>query len=311
MSVFKSVLFGFAVCFLVMKTYATTISDTLHINKGTLTNFDYNRIQILNFNATDTFDLTPYVIKVNTGDVLSLTILNHDVIDHDIVIEGVVVDIELSIAAGKSGKALINLTKPAMLKVSDNTEKYRYLGLNTFVVVENKGIGNKSYFWNLREFSVLLMKYFDTEYPSALNNYTADYFTINNRSYPHVLNDPNVYIQSKLGDTVTVYIYNSGLMNHNLHFHGYHAKIRYSSDRPNYVGRLKDSMPIDKGQFLVLEIVPQQVGTFPIHNHNLGATVGTNRFNGGFGIAICGSDDTAPADNLYPFGMLTEIVISP
>ncbi len=305
------ILFSTVAISLLSKVEAANVSDAIHINKGILENIEYNSVHILNFNASEVFDLTPHVPNIKINDQLELTIINHDDVDHSIRIAGEGVEMEVMILAGGSGKANISLTRKAILSVIDVTAKYQYQGLKTMIVVEESDAGKKPYYWNLRELNVLLAKYFDSEYPKAKNDYTAAYFTINNRSFPLVSEDQNVFINATVGDTLTLYIYNSGLMNHNLHFHGYHVKIKYSSDRPQYVGRLKDSMPVDVDQFLVLEIVPQQAGTFPIHNHNLGATVGTNRF-GTSAAAICGTEADDPlADNLYPFGMLTQIVISP
>ena len=83
---------------------------------------------------------------------------------------------------------------------------------------------------------------------------------------------------------------NTGQSIHSMHFHGYHATILYSSKNQTHVGRSKDTFPIHSMQTLVLQIVPDKPGTYPVHDHNLVAVTG---------------------NNVYPNGMFTTLLINP
>ena len=87
-----------------------------------------------------------------------------------------------------------------------------------------------------------------------------------------------------------MYITNTGLSIHSLHFHRYHASIKYSSKNATHVNREKDTFPIYPLETIVLQIVPDKEGEFPIHDHNLVAVMG---------------------NNIYPNGMFTTILITP
>ncbi len=120
--------------------------------------------------------------------------------------------------------------------------------------------------------------------------YTPDFFTINEAHYPHTLDDPRALVSVQLGDSAIISVANAGQMDHVFHFHGFHVEILQSTRSPERVGWLKDSVPVRRGEGLTLLLVPDQTGTYPVHDHNLIAVT-----NAGF----------------YPGGMLTQIIVSP
>jgi hypothetical protein len=63
-----------------------------------------------------------------------------------------------------------------------------------------------------------------------------------------------------------------------------------SSHHPERVGWSKDTVPIRMGEVLTVQLVANQVGMYPVHNHNLIAVT-----NAGF----------------YPGGMITQIHVAP
>ena len=120
--------------------------------------------------------------------------------------------------------------------------------------------------------------------------YTPDFFTINEAHYPHTLDDPLALVSVQLGDSAIISVANAGQMDHVFHFHGFHVEILQSTRSPERVGWLKDSVPVRRGEGLTLLLVPDQTGTYPVHDHNLIAVT-----NAGF----------------YPGGMLTQIIVTP
>jgi hypothetical protein len=104
------------------------------------------------------------------------------------------------------------------------------------------------------------------------------------------MNNSNAIISGNVGDTIIISVLNSGNMTHNIHFHGFHITILEASIQTNRVGWSKDSFPVYKGETMTLRLVPDQPGTYPVHNHNLVTLL----FN-----------------NNYPSGMMTMLKINP
>jgi hypothetical protein len=147
------------------------------------------------------------------------------------------------------------------------------------------------FYWNLSEWQPSMMNLaadgvnIDWSLP-----YVPRHFTINERAYPATADDPNALVSVHLNDTCFISISNLGQMNHVLHFHGFHVEIITSTDNPDRVGWSKDTIPIRKGQSMTVRLVANQVGMYPVHNHNLIAVT-----NAGF----------------YPGGMITTIHVMP
>ena len=97
-------------------------------------------------------------------------------------------------------------------------------------------------------------------------------------------------IMGNVGDTITISIVNNGNMIHPIHFHGYHVELVQSTHQSEKIGWKKDSFPVFVKEGLTVRLVPHQPGEFPVHNHNLVATL----FNNG-----------------YPLGMITMLMINP
>ena len=123
-----------------------------------------------------------------------------------------------------------------------------------------------------------------------LTNYRPNYFLINGLSNPKIDQDTLAKVRGNVGDTLQLFVLNSGNAVHSLHFHGYHVKVIYSSRSSEVVGWVKDTYALYKGEVVQLEIVPDKPGEYPVHDHNL--------------VAIT-------ANNIYPKGMFTTLVIKP
>ena len=95
------------------------------------------------------------------------------------------------------------------------------------------------------------------------------------------MNDPIINIQGNVGDTIYLYITNTGNGMRSIHFHGYHGEITYSSKNPGNVGRSKDTFPIYPLEATIIRIVPDKPGMYPVHEHNLVAVTGNNYYPNG------------------------------
>ena len=144
--------------------------------------------------------------------------------------------------------------------------------------------------WNLADLQSNWMDAVANGMVPIWEDYLPDFFTINEAHYPNTLEDEQAVVALNLGDTAVISIANAGQMDHVLHFHGYHVEILQSTRLPSRTGWIKDSVPIRTGEGLTLQLVPDQTGTYPVHDHNLIAVT-----NAGF----------------YPGGMLTHIIVEP
>ena len=119
-------------------------------------------------------------------------------------------------------------------------------------------------------------------------NYVPHLFFINGYAFPQILDDPNTAIEVQLNQPVVIAVANSGNMDHMLHWHGFHVEILYSAYQPERIGWIKDTFPVKKGDTMILHLIPDQLGIYPVHDHNL-VTV-TNL-------------------GIYPGGMLTRVTV--
>jgi len=79
-------------------------------------------------------------------------------------------------------------------------------------------------------------------------------------------------------------------MHHNLHFHGFHVTILSATENTQMTGWIKDSFPVVMDEVMLVMLVPDQVGMYMAHNHNM-ITVTTN--------------------GVYPGGMMQMMMIMP
>lgn len=234
---------------------------------------------------------TVFTLAEETVDIL--TVHNLDSLDHTWFVEVPGAD-DVAIPAGES--VVLELPALAMgsyrMGLSDVTG-FR-LGGSAMLQVGLPDIGLDStalYHWNLSDWSTAdMLAIASGELPDVEAPYVPTQFTINEHAYPATMEDPNALVQLSLGDTCLIAIANHGLMDHVLHFHGFHIQIISSTHQPERVGWSKDTVPVRKGEALTVQLVANQTGTYPVHDHNLIAVT-----NAGF----------------YPGGMLTQIIVSP
>ncbi len=281
--------FIFIFLFLSSQIQASTVEEKIYILGGDLTTNNGENFPYLTFNDSNLFTINNPIIELSVNDVLDLWIINFDSVPHSFEIKGILNNIPI-ISAGDSIQVSHQFTSSGVFIYFDpvNYPQNSYTGLGGMINVSD--VTQNKFFWNLKTHQSNWNTSILAGNTPNWNTYNPNYYTINGNSFPEINDDPSARITGVIGDTLLLYISNTGQSTHSLHFHGYHAEIKYSSKDFNHVGRIKDTFPIYSMESLILQIVPDKSGEYPIHDHNLVATTG---------------------NGLYPNGMLTTILIAP
>lgn len=257
------------------------LRDSIHFDNGTA-------LPYATFNANNSFSATNARIVVDLGDQLELWVVNFDTDVHEFRIEGETNTV--SIPVGDSVQVMYDCNTAGVFIFHDpmNFPDNASVGLAGMLVVKNTS--HAGFYWNVKEHQV---GYNDSIFAGTAVDwlsYYPNHFTINGRSNPNINNDPDARVVGNVGDTLFIYIANTGQSVHSMHLHGYHATVVYYSKDASRVGWSKDSMPIYPSETMILELVPNIPGEYPVHDHNLIGTTG---------------------GNLYPQGMFTTLLIAP
>lgn len=266
---------------------AATQAQTVFINSGSYVAVDGTTFPRYAFNASANFDAENVRIRINNTDTLLCTVINNDSVVHGFDIQNIA-GVQTTVNPGDTITVSVHFPNPGMYIYFDhlNAQDYAYLGLSSMIIADT--YTGAEFYWNIKDHQ---KSYNNTLFAGGTvdwSTYYPDYFVINGRSNPDINTDPAARITGSVGQTIRVYIANTGRSIHSMHFHGYHSEIIYSSARSIEVGRSKDTFPVQAMEVLVLEFVPDKVGEYPVHDHNLVATTG-----GG----------------IYPSGMFTTILI--
>jgi plastocyanin len=268
--------------FSIWNARASIIVEELWINNGVSNVVDSPEIPYTAFNSTTEFETLNAILNVSIGDTIAFTIHNNDSLTHGFNIKNI------SLPGGPYTIApgdFIAVEVPfenygAYIYYDDyNYPHYKSLGAAGTILVSNSP--HPVFYWNLKEHD----KFWNTEITEGelapIVDYAPLYFTINGLSNPETQDDPLSRITGNVGDTLVICMVNTGQMTHSLHFHGYHATVTYSSQNPSHVDREKDTFPIQEMQTILVYIVPDKIGKYPVHDHNLVATSGNGIYANG------------------------------
>ena len=270
-----------------LQSRATVILDTLYINSGTLTVVDYT-LQTCVFNDSAFFKKQNKVFHLNSGDQLLLHIINNDSQEHTFTIDGLITSGN-TIPAGGASDFFVNPTSNGVYRFYSDKPYGRLLGASSMILVGYETYDR--YYWNLFEQQDTLTDEIDLGMTNSIPlNYTPDIFSINMRVAPDLMMDTLSFINENVGDSIVIAVVNSGNMDHNFHFHGYHVTILQANTKTYMTNWVKDSFPVVAGEVMLLLLVPDQDGMYMMHNHNL-ITITTN--------------------GVYPGGMMSMINIMP
>ncbi len=268
-------------------TFSATVFDTLYINKASYTIGAFT-FDACVFNDSANFKLENAIIELNQGDDLQLHIINNDTLEHTFTIDGLIENNNL-IPAGTTKDFSINFSTQGAYRFYSDKFYGKHLGASSIIMYGYQNY--PKYYWNMFEQSDTLSHEIANLQTNTIPfTYQPDIFTINLKVYPDLENDVHAKINQQVGDTIYIVVLNSGKMFHTLHFHGYHVTIVDASINTRYNGWSKDSFGILENEILLLRLVPDQPGMYPVHEHNL-INVTTN--------------------GVYPGGMLNLLNIQP
>ena len=251
---------------------AAIVQDTVYINRGSFTSVSGSTFPWLAFNATPSFDPLNAVILLGVGDQLDLTVVNNDSTVHGIAIDGVLSQ-PGSLLQGAMTTVQLFTTAERSYVYRDPTAdpKNTYLGLAGMICVTAST--DQVYFWNIKEHLTGFNQLLAAGGAVDWNAYEPDYFTINGKSFPDLQNDLTAKINCAVGDTVWIFIANTGQSAHSIHFHGFHCTALFHSDASK-TGWSKDTWPLRSMQCALLRFVADKPGSYSVHAHNLGAVSG-------------------------------------
>jgi hypothetical protein len=257
--------------FILMSCYSfsATVYDTLHINKSPYLiggAFGYT-FQACVFNASSSFDVQNEIIEINEGDNLQLHVINNDTLEHTFTIENLVESNNI-IAPGGTNDFTLNFNNIGPYRFYSDVFYGRHLGASSIIMYGYED--HARYYWNMFEQSDTLSEEIALlDATSIPFDYQPDIFSINMKVHPDIQNDPNANIVQNVGDTIYISIVNSGAMLHTLHFHGYHVEIISASINSRYNGWIKDSFSVLQDEVILVRLVPDKAGFYPVHEHNL------------------------------------------
>jgi len=282
----RSLIFSFL--FLIGNANAATVNSSLYILRDSIAFDNGVKLPYATFNSTNSFDQKNAQITTNVGDQWVVWVVNFDVITHQFAIKNETSTV--SILPGDSAQVTYNCTNYGVFIFHDPTNfpDYASTGLSGMLVVKNSS--NAHFYWNIKEHQVGFNSTIFSGGTGDWSNYYPEYYTINGNSNPNINADPTARIVGNVGDTLDICVANTGQSIHALHFHGYHVEIRASSKSPSHIGRSKDSVPVYPSETVVLRLIPDKPGEYPVHDHNLIGTTG---------------------GNVYPMGMFTTLLIAP
>lgn len=259
----------FFLLFLVgLSVNAATINKTLYINKGAFRTVSNVTFPYYAFNSSIQYKSQNEIIKLTTNDVLILKVINTDSDEHGFNVKNYPIGNKI-INSNDSIIDTLQFTKEGIFIYYDsyNYPKYRYMGEAGMITVFNSTT-DKKFYWNLKEHQSSYNKTLSENKPVEWSIYTPDYFTINGFSFPDVLSDSVSWVNGKIGDTIHIFIANTGQSAHSIHFHGFHGKTIFST-KANQLNWEKDTFPIGSMEAIIVELVPDKRGFYSVHDHNL------------------------------------------
>ena len=280
---FILLLFSLIFCF--AASFGSTKKIRLYINAGNIKLVDTTYMPYYAYNYTKAFNAQSELLHAHINDTLIITIHNQDTKVHGFRVLGQASSFP-NIPAGDSVTHTLSFNKLSTYIYYDDMQypKYSYMGLAGIIAVEDNSKA-KNFYWCMKSHEKAYNMTLSHDSVVDWNKFYPDYFTINSLSYPFLQKDLLSAITGNVGDTIRLYVINSGQSVHSIHFHGYHARAVYSSN-PMQTGWMKDTHMMDRMQAMLLEIVPDKPGLYPVHDHNLVTMTGKGRYPNGMMIMM-------------------------
>jgi hypothetical protein len=254
------------------QVYGTIVPQTLYINRGTFTTVSASTFPAMAFNSGPAFNSLNEIINIGTTDTLMLKVINNDTITHGFDVWNYA-GINQTILPGDSVIVQLQFSSESIWIYYDqiNYPDLCYMGLGGTICVSNST--HQKFFWNIKEHEAAYSNQIATGGPVSWANYYPDYFTINGKSFPDLQNDTSAVPVVNVGDTILIFIANTGQSKHSIHFHGFHAVAQYSYN-PLQLNWSKDTWPLKSMDCYILRVVFDKLGKYSVHDHNLVAVSG-------------------------------------
>lgn len=247
----------------VLRLHAT---DTLHLNRGLFVSQTSDTIPALAFNSAPVYDSRNTLLLTDPSSTLELVVINNDTTSHGFAVEGITAG--NVIAPGAS--LTLSLSVPAgVFRYWDDYLYPANAALGAAGMIVSGVTGDGAFFWNIQAFEQGWNENLAVGLPVDWAHHAPDFFTVNGKSYPQIEMDSSALITGNVGDTLMIYVANNSRICSSIHFHGYHVTVLAYSHNPIWVGRIKDTVPIRGGETMILRLVPDKPGMFPLHDHNL------------------------------------------
>lgn len=276
----------YLVCCLATYLPARQVKRTFYINKGFFTTVDTVQLPFYAFNGQNIFNPANEVISLTTSDTLVLKVINNDSSKHGFSLQGQASVNDL-LNPDDSVVHTLHFNNEGIYIFFDSYQypRNRYMGLGGMICVNNDS-RSRNFYWNMKEHQRSYNQQLNSNGSVSWQDYYPDYFTINGKSYPDLQNDTTAKVVAKVGDTVRIFIANTGQSKHSIHFHGFHSKVIASTD--NYIQKTteKETYPLASMQCVVLEMIPDKTGLYSVHDHNLVAVSGGGKHPNGMFIIM-------------------------
>ncbi len=266
--------------------YSQTDTFDIYINTGQHQLVDSSFVPVKAFNKTSTLSFDAQLFKFTMNKDVVLHFINNDTVNHQVEISDYGISTTINASSEDYELFPANLQGTFSMFSKSLVSSHDYLGLSAMIVVGNT---TNAFYWNIKDLQSSFNQSIASGGSVDFGNYDPNYFLINGKSNPDIGLDTLAKIVGNVGDTITLHILNSGNSVHSLHFHGYHFRVLYASKFPERKNWIKDTYGMYSKEIVVLELVPDKPGEYPVHDHNLVATT---------------------ANNIYPNGMFTTIVIA-
>lgn len=243
--------------------------DTLYINRGIYT-ISPETVHKISINESESFVRANAIVDLALNDELSIFLINNDTVNHTVISSF------LSATAILPSEGILieqNSLPFGTHLIHHQDGPGELLGAGIIIRV---GIDSPKFCWDLWDQSPDLAEaVFNGDATAIPSVYRPTFFSINGGVDPMDMMSGAV-VMGNVGDSIYISIVNTGNMIHNIHFHGYHVEIIQSLEKPESIGWEKDSFPVFVKDAMTLLLVPHQPGEFPVHNHNLVATLFNN-----------------------------------
>ncbi|MCB0481688.1 MAG: multicopper oxidase domain-containing protein [Flavobacteriales bacterium] len=268
-------------------SYGTVVNKTLVLNKGIIYTVDSNQAPYYCFNSDTIFRQTNERILATTGDSLVISVLNNTLDTQSFVIKDYLIN---ELIYPNSTKQVSLVPSKAGIHVyssGENGKEINHWGASGMLLVTDANDANKAtYYWNIKEFELEKVKQLDSGKTVDWNTYYPDYFTVNGLGKDQLVGDVVTNPTGLVGDSILIAITNTGKALHPIHFHGYHCIAKEVNSKTIQKGSNKDTFSIKSGDAVLLLLIPDKIGVYPVHDHNLIAVAGGGKYPNGIFMII-------------------------